>query len=78
MNKREAYIISDQIILALAARRKKLGISQYEIANATGISKSSLSNIEKLAQKPTLPTVLMIADYIGADLSAILKNIYKK
>lgn len=78
MNKREAYINSDKIILALAERRKKLGISQYEIANATGISKSSLSYIEKLTQKPTLPTVLMIADYIGADLPAILKNIYKK
>lgn len=78
MNKREAYTISDKIISVLAERRKKLGISQYKIANGTGISKSSLSYIEKLTQKPSLPTVLMIADFIGADLADVLKEVRKK
>lgn len=78
MNKREAYQISDQIVQALAAKRKSLGISQYKIANSTGISKSSLSYIEKLSQKPSLPMLLMIADALGVDLADIIKNTQTK
>jgi len=78
MNKREAYIISDKIIRALAEKRKKRGISQYKISKETGISQSSLSYIEKLVQKPSLPTVLMIADFIGEDLADVLKSIKSK
>lgn len=78
MNKREAYIISDDLVRILVAERNRKNIKYSRMAIELGMSKSSVSNIEKLTQKPTLPTYLMIANYLGLSLEEIVKRLNKK
>ena len=42
MNKREAQTISDEIVGVLRKKRIQQGISQYKLAQETGLSKSSI------------------------------------
>lgn len=74
MNKRDAQNISDKIVEALKERRIPLGVSQYKIAQETGLSKSSILYVERLKQKPAMYTLLLIADYLEADLPEIIKK----
>lgn len=75
MKKRDAQKISDKIVLALKQKREELKISRYKISKDTGISQSTLSNIENLKQKPTFYTLIMIAECLGIELSEILNNL---
>ena len=72
INKRTAQEISDSVILKLKEERIKQGISQYRIAQDTGMSKSSILYIENLTQRPTLYTVILLANYLKIDLKKIL------
>lgn len=74
MDKKEAQNISDEIVTRLKQERERKGISLNKLANDTGISKSSLSCIENLTQKPTLYMMIWIADYLGVDLSDLVKR----
>ena len=78
MNKRYAQKISDKIILGLRKQRLDKGISQYKMSKDTGISTSSISYIENLEQRPTLYTVLIIANYLNVNLSDIIKQFEDK
>lgn len=78
MNKCEAYIFSDDLVRILIDERNRQGIKYSRMAIELGMSKSSVSNIEKLTQKPTLPTYLMIADYLGLSLEEIVRRLNKK
>ena len=75
MNKREAQTISDEIVGVLRKKRIQQGISQYKLAQETGLSKSSILYIEGLKQKPAMYTLLMIADCLNVDLSDVLKSL---
>lgn len=75
MNKREAQEISNKVVAFLREERIKRGISQYKLAKDTGMSKSSILYIENLTQHPSLYTTLLIANYLGVDLSEILRKI---
>lgn len=74
MNKREFQNISDRVVTSLKEERIRQGISPYRMAMDTGLSKNSVLNIERLIQKPALYTVMMIANYLKADLSEIIKK----
>lgn len=76
MNKREAQIISDDIVTALKNEHLRQNISCYRLAKDLGLSQSTLSYIEKLKQKPSLYNVIMIAQYLKADLPEIIKKYY--
>lgn len=78
MRKREAQHISDQVIEQLSKVRKQKKISLGQIESATGLSKSSLSAIERLKQKPALYTVVIIANFLEINLGEILNNVSKK
>jgi transcriptional regulator with XRE-family HTH domain len=78
MNKRHAQKISDAIIANLRDRRIDAGVSQYRLAQDTGMSKSSISYIENLKQRPTLYTAIMIANCLGVRLSDIIRQIEDK
>ena len=75
MKKRQAQEISDQIVAILRAERIKKGITQYKMAKDTGMSKSSILYIESFQQRPSFYTVIMLADYLGLDLSLIIKSV---
>ena len=72
MDKKTAQKISDSVILKLREERIKQGISQYQIAKDTGMSKSSILYIENLTQHPTLYTVILLAHYLNVDLKKVL------
>lgn len=78
MNKREAKIISDNVISVLAAEQEKRGISNYKISQACGLSESALSYIKNLKQNPQLQTLIMMSDAIGCPLSEIFKRVEEK
>ena len=75
MKKRKAQEISDQIVAILRSVRLEKGITQYKMAKDTGMSKSSILYIENFTQRPSLYTVILLADYLGVDFSEVLKKV---
>ena len=75
MKKRQAQEISDQIVAVLRQKRLEQGITQYKMAKDTGMSKSSILYIENHTQRPTLYTVLLLADYLGVDFSQVVREV---
>lgn len=78
MKKREACNISDKIVKALTAKRKALGVSRYQISKDTGISQSSLLYIERLTQYPSVPMLIILAEYLKEDVSPFFKDLSNK
>ncbi len=74
MKKRQAQEISDQIVAVLRAKRIERAITQYKMAKDTGMSKSSILYIENFKQRPSLYTVVMLADYLGVDLGQVIQK----
>lgn len=63
--------ISDYIV----RRRKTLKISQRELAELSGISLHSLSNLESGKGNPTLESLLKVADTLGVTIAAGVNRI---
>lgn len=72
-DKRKNLSRVNRIILALKNARIKSGISRYRLSKSTGISESSLANIENLKQNPTLSTLIEMAVAIEFDLPQAVK-----
>lgn len=75
VHKIKAQAQSDKIVEALVKERIKQNISQNQLARDTGLSRGSISYIERFEQKPALYTILIIADYLKVDLAEIIKSI---
>ena len=54
--------------------REAAGISQTELANRVGSNKSAISRYENGMQKPSLDTLMRVADALGVDLIDLLKE----
>ena len=67
-NKRQNQNRVNKIILALKQARINRGITRYQLSKDTGLSDSSISNIEQLKQNPTLSTLMEMAVSINFDL----------
>lgn len=52
----------------IAARREELGITQSELAKATGISRLTLTKVESGAGNPTVSTMSKLSDALGLPL----------
>lgn len=63
--------MSDYIV----RRRKTLKISQRELAELSGISLHSLSNLESGKGNPTLESLLKVADTLGVTITAGVNRI---
>jgi len=63
--------IADYIV----KRRKALRISQRELAELSGISLHSLSNLESRKGNPTLEILLKVADTLGVTITAGVNRI---
>lgn len=70
--------VSDEVVTLLRDERMRQGISQYKLAQGCGLSKTSIAYIERKENKPTLRTLVMIADYLDVDLSEYLKQVLMK
>ena len=53
-------------------KRKSLGLTQTVLAERAGIEPSNLSHIERAATKLSLPTLIMIANALGATLDELV------
>lgn len=54
--------------------RKAQGISQTELANRVGSNKSAISRYENGTQKPSLDTLMRVADALSVDLAELMKE----
>lgn len=72
-NKRKNQTRVNRIILALKNARIKDGISRYKLAQLTGLSNASITNIEELKQNPTLSTLIEMAIALKFDLPQAVK-----
>lgn len=54
------------------AARRKLGLSQQELAERSGMSRQSLVALEQGTANPTWDTVLRVSGVLGMNLSASL------
>lgn len=66
--------IASDLGRTIAARRKKLGVSQQELAELAGVSVRVLSSLER--GKPTirLDTLVPVLDALGLELQAPLRG----
>ena len=68
VNRNEDYDVYVEIREALISLRKENHMTQKELANLTGMTQTSISNIEKGISKPTIETIKKIADALGVRL----------
>lgn len=67
-----------EIVRLLKKERERRKLSKYAVANRSGVSQSMLSLVERGLRNPTMELLLRIADGIGADLPAVIKQAQKK
>lgn len=73
----DANKISDTVVAFLKEERIRQGMSQYKLAKECGLSKTSVAFIERNENKPTLSTLVRIADALNVDLSEYLQKALK-
>jgi transcriptional regulator with XRE-family HTH domain len=59
----------------LKSARVNLGISQYELAKRSGISRTMIHHLENGKRNPTLITVHALANALNLDLSKLVHNV---
>lgn len=64
-----------EISAYLVKRRKTLGISQKELAELSGVSLHSLSNVESGKGNPTFDVLAKISDTLGVVISVGVERI---
>jgi len=74
MKVREAQIFSDNVVAIIKQEQIKKGISNYALAELSGLSEASLSYIFHNQRRPTLYTLMMITEALGLSLSEIIAN----
>ena len=55
--------------------RTKLGLSQEQVAEKTGLSKPYISNIENGKHSISLVNALMLSELVGKNIESMLKEI---
>lgn len=61
--KREAYVAAQ-----IKTKRKELGWSQQQLADRTGLQKSTIGRIEAGLNSPTIETIGLIAEELDMDI----------
>jgi transcriptional regulator with XRE-family HTH domain len=66
--------IRKEIIRLLQRERERRKLSNYAVAQRSGVSESMLSLVERGLRNPTMELMLRVEDGIGADLGLLLKR----
>ncbi len=74
MKIREAQIFSDKVVALIKKEQQEKGISNYTLAQLSGISEASLSYIFRNQRRPTLYTLKMITDALNLSLSEMISR----
>ncbi len=64
----EAELLAD-IVSAMVKQRKKLGLSQHDLARQCGVEQSSIERIESCQTTPDLRTLIHIFQNLGLKLT---------
>jgi transcriptional regulator with XRE-family HTH domain len=65
----------ENIGLQIKARRKRLGISQRQLADLAGIGINTLTKIERNEGNPCLSVLNKVVDTLGLVLTTRIKNV---
>lgn len=74
MRIRDAQIFSDRVVAFIKKEQQDRHISNYTLAQLSGISEASLSYIFRNQRRPTVYTLKMIADALNLSLSEIMSR----
>jgi transcriptional regulator with XRE-family HTH domain len=66
--------ICTEIIRLLREERKKRNLSNYAVAQRSGVSESMLSLVDRGLRNPSMELMLKVADGTGTDLAALVKK----
>ena len=66
--------VCEEVVRLLQQERESAGLSRYAVAQRCGVSESMLSLVERGLRNPSMEMMLRMADGIGADLPALLKQ----
>ena len=55
--------------------RRKIGLSQSELARLVGVSRNTISSIERCEYIPTLKTAFKLAKVLNVDINVLFKYI---
>ena len=69
--------IHSGLVALLRARRELLGMSMTVLAQKSGLSLSMVSFVEREIRKPTMDTLLRIAEALEIDLWKLLRDATK-
>lgn len=67
--------ITDDIVDQLVIQRKKLKMTQQDIANATGIQRANVARIELKKNEASLESLVRFAESVGMKISITLEEI---
>ena len=67
----EVFAGAYDMAVQLIALRERRGMTQAELAAATGLNQADISRIERRTANPTERTLLRIADALDADLRLV-------
>lgn len=70
--------ISSHVAYILKEEREKRDLSLKMLAKKSGISRQTISYVEKEVQSPSLDTLLRITSALGADLAKIIARAQKR
>lgn len=68
----KAERICTRVMLLLREDREKKGISGTQLADRSGLNQSTISLLDRGERKPTLDTLVRIAEVLGIELGEIL------
>ena len=74
MTKKDARIISLEVVRLLRDERERGGMSMNRLAEKSGLSQSMISYVERGMRNPTLDTLLRIANALDVDLWKLIKR----
>lgn len=66
-----------KIVLLLKAEREKQGISARSLSEKVGLSRNTVTNLDRDDARPTLWVLLKVADGLGLDLADVLRKAAK-
>ena len=66
--------VTDGVVDRLYAYRKELGLTQQDIADATGIKRPNIARLEAKKSGVSLETLVRYADALGMKLNIVLEK----
>ncbi len=75
----EAHIrLEGELIDALVAAREKTGMTQRQLADASGLKQSVVARLEKAVHSPQISTLIRVLEPLGYTLSIVPKDSYPR